>query len=97
MVSRVAQAACSTRREHLEERVFGIGRDLERGGGGVFLEPMAMAGAGDWHDIGRAGQHPSECQLRRRAVLGRSMSLQLLDQLQVTAQIVSLKPRPSGL
>ena len=47
MVSWVAQAACSTRREHLEERVFGIGRDLERGCGGVFLEPVAMAGAGD--------------------------------------------------
>src|SRR5246127_5307426 len=47
----VAQAACGARRENLEERVFGIGRDLERHSGGVFLEPVTMAGARDRDDV----------------------------------------------
>src|SRR6516164_11085512 len=45
MVLRVAQAACGSRREHLEEGVFGISRDVERHGGGVLLNSGAMAGA----------------------------------------------------
>ena len=52
-----------------------------------------MAGAGDRHDIRRARQHPGERQLRRCAVLGRGMGLQLLDQRQITAQIMALQSR----
>src|SRR6266478_2500607 len=50
VVLRVAQPACRARCEHLQQRVFGIGRDLERDGGGIFLEPVAMAGTRDGHD-----------------------------------------------
>jgi hypothetical protein len=50
-----------------------------------------MAGAGDRDDVRRAGQHPGERQLRRGAVLGRGMRLQLLDQRQIAAQIVALE------
>ena len=37
MALRVAQAACGFWREHLEERVFGISRDVERYRGGASL------------------------------------------------------------
>ena len=40
-----------------------------------------------------AGQNPGERKLRRGAVLGCGMRLQLLDQRKVAAQIVALKPR----
>ena len=52
-----------------------------------------MAGTGNRHDIRRTGQNPGERKLRRGAVLGRGMRLQLLDQRKVAAQIVALKPR----
>src|SRR3984893_17488937 len=52
-----------------------------------------MAGTRDRHDVRRAGQNPGERELRRSAVLGRGMRLQLLDQPKVAAQIIALKPR----
>ena len=48
--------------------------------------------AGDRDDVGGARQHPGECQLRRSGILGCGMSLQLLEQRQVTLQVFTLKP-----
>ena len=52
-----------------------------------------MAGAGDRHDRGRPRQYPGDRELRWGAVLGCGVLLQLLDQPEVAAQIVALKPR----
>ena len=52
-----------------------------------------MAGARDRHDVVPARQNPGDRELGRGAVLGCSMLLQLLDQPEVAAQIVALKPR----
>jgi hypothetical protein len=60
---RVTQPARRARREHSAQRVFGISRDLQRNSGGIFLEPKAMAGAGDRNNIGPTGQYPGERKL----------------------------------
>jgi hypothetical protein len=57
---RVTQPARRAQRKHSTQRVFDISRDLQRNSGGIFLEPMAMASAGDRNDIGRPVQNPSE-------------------------------------
>src|SRR5579862_7356014 len=47
---RIARAARGAGREHMIERVPRVGGNGKAGGGGVFLEPSDMAGAGDRHD-----------------------------------------------
>src|SRR5262249_44594748 len=38
---------------------LGYGRDLQRYDG-VFLDPVSMAGAGDWHDVVRSRHNPGQ-------------------------------------
>ena len=93
MVFWVSQSASRFWCEHVEQPVLGIGRDFKRYRGGVFLEPVAMAGARNRHDIGRPRQNPGNRQLGWGALLDCGKLLELLDQLEVTAHIVGLKAR----
>src|SRR5215472_14962639 len=89
----VSQSASCIQREYLEQCFCCVGRNLQRCRGSVFLEPVAMAGAGDRDDVVPPRQDPGDRELCWSAVLSCSMLFQLLDQREVAAQIVALKPR----
>ena len=99
MVFGVAQPARRSWRENFEQCGLGVCRDIKRSGGGIFLEPVAMTGTRDRHDVVRSRQNPGERQLGGGTFFGNCVLLQLRDQPEIAVKIVALKARhvPSGI
>src|SRR5204862_3579835 len=92
-VGRIALARRRARRNDAIDAREILRRELHVERAQILFEILAALRARDGNDVAALRKHPCQCQLRRRAVLLGRDPVDLIDELQVLREIVSLESR----